>query len=109
MGKKQTEDKIVKEFVKKVGQKFDAEKIVWFGSRVKGEALKTSDYDFLVVSKCFKGIFFPKRTSMVYRELLDLPASFDILCYTPEEFERKKKELCIVREAVKEGKTVFNV
>jgi hypothetical protein len=44
---------------------------------------------------------------MVYREVLDLPASFDILCYTPEEFERKKREIGIVREAVKEGVTIF--
>jgi len=28
---------------------------------------------------------------------------FEILCYTPEEFERKKKSLGIVREALREG------
>jgi hypothetical protein len=27
--------------------------------------------------------------------------------YTPEEFERKKREIGIVREAVKEGVTIF--
>ena len=32
---------------------------------------------------------------------LDYPVDF--LCYTPEEFEKKKKEISIVKEAVKEG------
>jgi len=109
MGKRKISDKIVAEFVKRVREKFGAEMILWFGSRAKGEALRTSDYDFLVVSKVFKGVFFPQRTSMVYREVLDLPASFDILCYTPEEFYRKKNELCLVKEAVREGMTVFKV
>jgi hypothetical protein len=27
----------------------------------------------------------------------------DILCYTPEEFEKKKKQIGIVRTAVEEG------
>ena len=32
---------------------------------------------------------------------LDLPADF--ICYTPEEFEKLKKEVSIVSEALKEG------
>jgi len=46
--------------------------------------------------------------SMVYREVIDLPASFDILCYTPEEFERKKNKLSVVREALRERIIIFD-
>jgi hypothetical protein len=44
------------------------------------------------------------------RRKVDLAASFDILCYTSERFKgRKKKEIGIVREAVKDGSTLFKV
>lgn len=109
MGKRKTADKVVEGFIKRVRDRFDAEMILWFGSRAKGEALKTSDYDFLIVSKTFEGISFPQRMSMVYREVIDLPASFDILCYTPEEFDRKKKKLSVVREALREGIIIFDI
>lgn len=36
-------------------------------------------------------------------EDLTLPFSADILCYTPEEFARKRKELGIVSLALEEG------
>jgi hypothetical protein len=34
---------------------------------------------------------------------LDLPFGADILCYTPEEFARKREELGIVSAAIEEG------
>lgn len=34
---------------------------------------------------------------------LDLPFGADVLCYTPEEFARKRKELGIVSLALEEG------
>jgi len=34
-------------------------------------------------------------------ETMDYPVDF--LCYTPEEFEEKRKEISIVRLAIKEG------
>lgn len=33
----------------------------------------------------------------------DGPVDLEPLCYTPEEFEKKKKQIGIVSEAVKEG------
>ena len=102
MGKAKT-DKIVREFVKRVKGGFGAEKIIFFGSRARGDHLATSDYDFIVVSGRFRGIHFLSRPAAVYRAVLDLPASFDIICYTPEEFERKKRQLGMVREAVMQG------
>ena len=36
-------------------------------------------------------------------ETLDLPFGVDLLCYTPEEYERKRGELGIVRRASEEG------
>ncbi len=80
-------------------------RIVFFGSRIRGDYLKDSDYDIIVVSKAFRGKHFTERSSDVLRLLwkAGIIGDFEILCYTPEEFERKKKRLGIVREALREG------
>ena len=31
------------------------------------------------------------------------PVDLEVLCYTPQEFERKKKQIGIVKQAVKDG------
>ena len=102
MGKGEIEYKALKEFVQRLKKRFDVEKVILFGSRAKGEALKDSDYDFIVVSKDFKGVFFTDRVSMLY-DLWELKTPLEALCYTPQEFEKKAKEISIVREALKHG------
>lgn len=80
-------------------------RIILFGSRVRGDYLRESDYDIIVVSSSFKGKQFTERSSEVLKLLwkAGLRGDFEVLCYTPEEFERKRKGLGIVREALKEG------
>jgi len=40
----------------------------------------------------------------VVQSLWELPESLEPLCYTPEEFERKRREIGTVSEAVREGR-----
>jgi len=88
----------IKETLEKKGIR--VEKIILFGSRAKGEYMKESDYDFIIVSKDFKGIPIFKRIEMI----LDIKEDIDTICLTPEEFEREKNFLgSIVSYAVKEG------
>ncbi|MCD6403199.1 MAG: nucleotidyltransferase domain-containing protein [Candidatus Aenigmarchaeota archaeon] len=101
MGKKEVKKEII-DFLQKVKEKFEPEKVILFGSRAKGEYLKHSDYDFIIVSKKFEGMNFLKRMEKVY-ELWDKDVPMDVLCYTPKEFEKKRKEIGIVREALKKG------
>lgn len=88
-----------------IKQRYPDAKVIFFGSRVRGDYLKDSDYDIIVVSRAFKGEHFTKRSSEVLRALwkAGIVGDFEILCYTPDEFERKKKSLGIVREALREG------
>ncbi len=102
MGKRKIKDRVILEFKKKVKRKYPDAKILLFGSRARGEALKDSDYDFIIVSKRFEGIGFLERIQKIY-ELWDYKLHADILCYTPEEFEKRKDSLTIVGEAVKHG------
>ena len=96
------QDKKLREFIKKVKEKFKPEKVLLFGSRARGEHLESSDYDILIVSERFRGYEFKERIVEAYR-LIDKPLNVEILCYTPEEFERRSKELCIVKRAAEEG------
>jgi predicted nucleotidyltransferase len=76
-----------------------------FGSRVRGDALSTSDLDLILVSPWFASMSFLRRPVAVL-ELLDYPGGLELLCYTPEEFEQKRQELGIVRVALEEGITL---
>lgn len=93
---------IARKFASKIKKDFNPETIILFGSRARGDHFKTSDFDFIIVSKKFRNIPFMQRCSKVYdywSENVDIEA----ICYSPEEFKRKLKEHGIVRQAVKQG------
>ena len=85
-------------------------KIVLFGSRARGDELRDSDIDLIVVSQAFEGMSFTDRASYILRILWNQNAlprvDIDILCYTPREFKKKKNEISIVKEALRYGVTL---
>ncbi len=83
-------------------ERIDATKVILFGSRARGDWLHESDYDFVVVSPRFEGMNFMERPVELYKFWHQWPG-VELLCYTPEEFERKSNEIGIVAEAVREG------
>ncbi len=92
----------LKWFKENISQKYDIKEMILFGSQVSGEADENSDIDLIVVGEEFKGKSPLKRPVVLYLEwTMDYPVDF--LCYTPEEFEEKRKEISIVRQAIKEG------
>jgi len=92
----------LKEFKKKVSKDYPVNKIVFFGSRVSGRPHRWSDIDLLIVSNKFRKMDFIQRGAKMY-DYWNLNYPVDFLCYTPKEFNKKKSEISIVREAVKEG------
>ena len=95
-------NRVINSFAKKIKKKFEPSRFVLFGSRARGDNFKSSDYDVLLVSNRFQGIAFPDRMAKVYG-YWDNECNLEPLCYTEEEFERKRKQQGIVRTAVKEG------
>ncbi|MBS3123075.1 nucleotidyltransferase domain-containing protein [Candidatus Woesearchaeota archaeon] len=92
----------VKDFQKKLYSKYSPQKVILFGSRARKDNLIDSDIDLIVVSKDFSGVKWPHRIGEVaklWKGLIDI----EPLCYTPEEFAIKKKQIGIVQQAVKEG------
>lgn len=98
---------LIEHYLDKIKETYKPEEIWLWGSRVYGSPHKYSDIDMVIVSNEFAPIRFIKRRSTFLRAiglLKDRKAEVvDALCYTPEEFERKKKEIGIVREAIKKG------
>ncbi|MEK7562351.1 MAG: nucleotidyltransferase domain-containing protein, partial [Patescibacteria group bacterium] len=68
---------------------YKPEKIILFGSFAWGEPNENSDIDLLIVKKSNK----PNIEMMkdVYRIIFRQGEAVDVLVYTPEQFERRKK------------------
>ena len=90
------------EFLPRLVEAFQPARVLAFGSRARGDALKHSDLDLLVVSERFRDVRWLDRAPLVL-EMLAAPFGVEVLCYTPEEYERKVEELGIVRTASGEG------
>jgi len=100
-------DKRIISFVKKIKKAFKIDKAILFGSRARGDYLEDSDYDIILVSPDFENVFFTSRISRLYRFWDYFPIEIEPLCYTPKEFERMKKRVGIVQQALKEGVELF--
>ena len=101
MGGIEVNDEIEK-FLKKIKEVIHVEKVIVFGSRARGDNLIDSDVDLIIVSGDFEGIPYYERMDKLIL-LWKSPLDLDVLCYTPEEFQMKQDEICIVRQALKEG------
>lgn len=103
MGKTETSClKSLKAFKKKLSKKYPVEKMILYGSRARGDFLKHSDVDIIIVSSAFKDIPFSLRmyeAGKYWQEDLALEA----FCYTPEEFAYKEKESTYMKHILKEG------
>lgn len=80
----------------------DVREIIVFGSRVHGKPHEDSDVDVLVVSESFAGLTYVRRAALT-RKAWKLPYPVDFLCYTPDEFDRLRRQTSIVSVAVNEG------
>jgi len=92
----------LEEFKIKVKKKYSPKKIILFGSRARKDNLLESDIDLIIISDKFKNINWSKRLGDV-SVLWDGLITLEPLCYTPEEFEEKSKQIGIVQQAIKEG------
>jgi len=92
-------EKYQKQALPKLKEEFKPEKIIIFGSRVKGSSGEDSDIDIIVISSCFANISFLKRMPLVIKKV-PFPKHVDYICYTPEEFDRIKEESSVVIDAL---------
>lgn len=94
--------KILKQYLKKVNKKFKINKAILFGSRARDDWLLNSDVDLILISSDFKSIPFVQRMSEVI-EYWDEYIDLEVICYTPEEFNKLSKMITIAKEAKDKG------
>lgn len=96
---------IVKQLIKfktELEKNVPVDKIIFFGSRAKGKFHPDSDIDLIIVSPKFRRLNFFTRGAKMY-DYWNLNYPVDFLCYTPEEFNKLKRQVTIVKEALEEG------
>jgi predicted nucleotidyltransferase len=81
------------------------ERVHLFGSQASGRAGPERDYDLIIVSPTFETV--PRRRRGVgIRDLFSEvggDAALDLICLTPEEFERAKTRATLVRQVLPEA------
>ena len=102
MDRKETLVKELQQFAERISKVYPLKKMILFGSQATGKATKHSDVDLLLVSEKFRKQRLLQRSPPLYLQW-DLDYPVDFLCYTSEEFKKKKKQIGIVQQAVKEG------
>lgn len=94
--------KSLRKYLKNLKKRLKIDKSILFGSRARGDYFLDSDVDLIIVSPDFKDINFRERMADLL-ERWDEEINLEVIGYTPEEFERKKKQIGIVKTAIEEG------
>ena len=90
----------------RIGREFGAERVILFGSYAQGPVTGDSDIDLLVVAET--SLPANKRYAAVRRLVADVPAAFDIIVKTPDEYNRWRSVVNhIVYFADKYGKVIY--
>ena len=92
----------LKKFKKSVSRKIEVKEMSLYGSRARGDFLKYSDVDLIVVSEGFSKIPVLERAYQTAK-LWKLNIPLEVFCYTPSEFELKKKESIYMQKILSEG------
>jgi len=102
MGEKEDIIKGLMKFLKNLNKEFEINTVLFFGSRANGKIRKDSDIDLIIVSPDFSKMNFLERGGRMY-DFWEMDYPVDFLCYTPNEFNKLKKRISIVKEAIEEG------
>ena len=95
----------IKELGRQIGEQFNAEKVILFGSHAQGNITADSDVDLLVI-RPFKGRSVDKSVEIRMKLRPQFPV--DILIRTPEKVrQRIKMGDYFMREILEKGKVLY--
>lgn len=99
-------DKEVERITAQIIEKYNPEKIILFGSAVRGEFSLDSDVDFLIIKKDTP-LYGADRIRELSR-LIERNIPIDFLVYRPEEFEKRiDMGDPFLKAIVREGKVLY--
>lgn len=95
----------IKKFGRQIGEQFNAEKVILFGSHAHGSVTTDSDVDILVIGP-FEGRSVDKSVEIRMKLRPQFPV--DILIRTPEKV-RQRVEMgdCFMLEILEKGKVLY--
>lgn len=102
MGRREDIIKGIKKFKTSLNQQMHVEKMILFGSYAKGTFNSDSDVDLIIVSPKFSDLQFSKRALGFYK-FWPLRLPVDFICFSPSEFNRLKRTVSLVSEALQNG------
>jgi predicted nucleotidyltransferase len=100
-------EETLQEIIRRIVQVAQPEKIILFGSAVRGKMGPNSDVDLLVIKR---GEFHQGHlTGEIYMSLHGVGQAVDVILVTPEQVERYRNTHCLViAPALREGKEVYH-
>lgn len=105
MTKKQLE-KEIQNITQQIVEKYKPERIILFGSAVRGDFDEHSDLDFLIVKKDTP--YYGRDRIRELRKLIEKKLPADFLIYRPDEFnDRLSLRDPFIKSIVSEGKVLY--
>ena len=105
MEKHDLNQKTLDDIIRRVVEVAEPERVILFGSVVRGEMNRYSDVDLLVVKDAPD---LRRLTAKVYRRLYGVGAAVDIVMVTPQDVERyKDSHALIIKPALREGTVMY--
>ncbi len=96
---------VLDEIIRRIVEVAQPDRIVLFGSAVRGEMGPNSDVDLLVVKS---GAHRRRLAQAIYMNLIGVGQAVDIVVVTPEDIERYRNSFALVIEpALREGRAVY--
>ena len=95
---------VLRRFAARLRRELGAQQVLLFGSRARGTEGPDSDYDLIVVSPVFEGVEPWARGRGLRRLFREEGGSggMDIICLTPDEFERAKRRISLTAAVLPE-------
>jgi predicted nucleotidyltransferase len=97
---------VLAEVIRRIVEVAQPDRILLFGSAMRGEMRPNSDLDLLVIKS---GVAHRGRLiETIYTNLWGVGQAVDVIVVTPEDIERYHDAFCLVIEpALREGKVVY--
>jgi len=100
------DSRLMNKIVNRIVDTVHPEKIILFGSHVRGAQKQDSDIDLLVIAHSTEPRY--RRSAPLYGALSDIMVPMDILVYSPEEIQEwSQVRQAFVTTALREGKVLY--
>jgi len=94
---------VIKKFLDELSRYISIDQVYLYGSYARGDYLKTSDIDLIIISKDFEDMKYTERLDLMEKIVwrLGLKPHIQAIPYTPKEFREKIRESFLLIDASK--------